>query len=404
MELKPRIVARRDAPGRYNRPMRAGAAVFGALLFLSGAAAGVTVAGRLGAGNGAETAQAVLAPAAPTRAVAAQPSPAGPPSFSDVAETCIRAVANISSRQVVRRRSLFADDPFFRYFFGDSRGFSGYRERPSLGSGVIVDADGYIVTNAHVVGRQTAGITVTLSDDAEYEAELVGRDESTDIALLRIDAGGLPTVPWGDSAALRIAEWVLAVGNPFQLNRTVTLGIVSAVGRDNLGVAQYENFIQTDAAINPGNSGGALVNARGELVGINTAIFSDSGGSQGVGFAVPSNLTRRVMNDLIAYGEVRRGSFGYVDVRRLTPQLARELGVPARGVVVWRIHQQSAAARAGLQPGDVIVAFDGAPIEDGADYARLLSDAEIGSTAALDVVRGGERLTFEVTVSRARER
>lgn len=322
-----------------------------------------------------------------------------------MAETSVQAVANISSRQVVRQRSLFANDAFFRYFFGDSGGFSGYRERPSLGSGVIVDPGGRILTNAHVVGRQTAGITVTLPDNREFEATLVGRDETTDIALLQIEASGLPTLPWGDSAALRVAEWVLAIGNPFQLNQTVTLGIVSAVGRDNLGVARYEDFIQTDAAINPGNSGGALINVRGELIGINTAIFSDSGGSQGVGFAVPSNLARRVMRDLIDHGEVRRGSFGYVDVRRLTPQLARELDAEgATGVVVWRIHQASEAARAGLQPGDIITAFGGVSIEDGADYARMLSDAAIGSTVTLDILRGGERLTFEVQVSRARPR
>ena len=394
--------------------MRAGAILFGSLLFLAGLSAGIVLTGRLDTRDESEAAPAVLArsTAAERRAAAAGP-PAGArarplgaalPNFADVAEASIGAVANISSRQVVRRRSPFGNDPFFRYFFGDSRGFSGYRERPSLGSGVIVRPDGYLLTNAHVVGRQTAGITVTLSSDREYEAALVGRDESTDIALLHIDAGDLPTLPWGDSAALRIAEWVLAVGNPFQLNQTVTLGIVSAVGRDNLGVARYEDFIQTDAAINPGNSGGALVNAQGELVGINTAIFSDSGGSQGVGFAVPSNLARRVMQELIEHGEVRRGSFGYVDVRPLTPRLARELEVPdARGVVVWRIHQASAAARAGIEPGDVIVAFDGVPIEDGADYARLLSDAEIGAAVTLDVIRAGERLTFEVAVSRARE-
>ena len=394
--------------------MRAGAILLGSLLFLAGLSAGIVLTGRLDTRDESEAAPAVLArsaaaerraaPAGPPPAARARPLGAALPNFADVAEASIGAVANISSRQVVRQRSPFGNDPFFRYFFGDSRGFSGYRERPSLGSGVIVRPDGYLLTNAHVVGRQTAGITVTLSSDREYEAALVGRDESTDIALLQIDAGDLPTLPWGDSAALRIAEWVLAVGNPFQLNQTVTLGIVSAVGRDNLGVARYEDFIQTDAAINPGNSGGALVNARGELVGINTAIFSDSGGSQGVGFAVPSNLARRVMLELIEHGEVRRGSFGYVDVRPLTPRLARELDVPDdRGVVVWRIHQASAAARAGIEPGDVIVAFDGIPIEDGADYARLLSDAEIGAAVTLDVIRAGERLTFEVAVSRARE-
>ena len=246
---------------------------------------------------------------------------------------------------------------------------------------------------------------MTIADNREYQAELIGRDASTDIALLKIDAEGLPIVPWGDSSSLRIAEWVLAVGNPFQLNQTVTLGIVSAVGRDNLGVARYEDFIQTDAAINPGNSGGALVDSRGGLVGINTAIFSDSGGYQGVGFAVPSNLASRVMEDLIEFGRVRRGSFGYVDVREMSPRVAREFGAPdTRGAVVWRIHQDSAAAQAGMEPGDVVVAFNGRPIEDPSDYLRMLSDAPIGSIVTLGVIRAGERISFEVPFSQARPR
>ena len=399
-------------------PMRTGTILAGSLLFLAGTVAGIVLTGRLLTREDSGPAPAAVVDTVPLETpLAAAPAPVAPaaragvsgsavslPDFTGVADDSIRVVANISSRQVVRQRSLFSSDPFFRYFFGDSRGFSGYRERPSLGSGVIVDPDGRILTNAHVVGRQTAGITVTLPDNREFEATLVGRDEMTDIALLQIDASGLPTLPWGDSTTLRVAEWVLAIGNPFQLNQTVTLGIVSAVGRDNLGVARYEDFIQTDAAINPGNSGGALVNSRGELVGINTAIFSGSGGSQGVGFAVPSNLARRVMRDLVDHGEVRRGSFGYIDVRRLSPQLARELGADgATGVVVWRIHQASEAARAGLQPGDIITALDGQPVEDASDYARMLSDAEIGSTVTLDVLRGGESLTFDVQVSLARQ-
>ena len=334
-----------------------------------------------------------------------QSDPEQLPNFTDIAEQTIAAVTNISSRQVVNeRRSLFSDDPFFRYFFGDSRGIYGYRERPNLGSGVVVSKDGYILTNAHVVGSRTAGVTVRLADNREVTAELIGRDESTDIALLWIDVDGLPTVPWGDSSALRIAEWVLAIGNPFQLNQTVTLGIVSAVGRDNLGVARYEDFIQTDAAINPGNSGGALVNRRGELVGINTAIFSESGGSQGIGFAVPSNLAKRVMEDLINHGAVRRGSFGYVDVRTLTPQLARELEAPGKkGVVIWRIHRASSAAVAGLEPGDIIVSFNGESVEDTAMYARLLSDSEIGSKVRVEILRNGETMIVYVEVSEARK-
>jgi len=388
--------------------MRAGIIALASIVFLAGLAAGIVLTGHLQTQSVSE-ALPLSETMAPERA---QP-PTGVqqprlgiasvlPDFSDVAEETVAAVTNISSRQVVQRRSPFNNDPFFRYFFGDAPGLSGYRERPSLGSGVIVRPDGYILTNAHVVGRNSRGITVTLADERELEAVLVGRDESTDIALLHVDAEGLPTVPWGDSSTLRIAEWVLAIGNPFQLNQTVTLGIVSAVGRDNLGVARYEDFIQTDAAINPGNSGGALINAAGELVGVNTAIFSDTGGYQGVGFAVPSNLARGVMQDYIDYGEVRRGSLGYIDVRALTPQLARELQAPnTRGVVVWRIDTQSAVSRAGLEPGDIIIAFDDQPIDDAADYARLLSDAEIGSHITLKILRSGERLELEVTISQA---
>ena len=391
--------------------MRASVVFLGTILFITGVSVGVVLTGRLQTQSESQAVPvSVVAPfesaSPPLAAVAAQPpGNVGYPDFTGVAEQAVAAVTNISSRQVVRRRSGFSRDPFFRYFFGDSQDLFGYRERPSLGSGVIVRDDGYILTNAHVVGRQTAGITVTLADNREYEADLIGRDEGTDIAVLRIDARDLPTVPWGDSSSLRIAEWVLAVGNPFQLNQTVTLGIVSAVGRDNLGVARYEDFIQTDAAINPGNSGGALVNARGELVGINTAIFSDSGGYQGVGFAVPSNLASRVMNELVDFGEVRRGSFGYVLVRPLTPQLARELGAPdTSGAVVWTIHQASSAARAGMQPGDVIVALDATPVDDPSDYDRLLSEAPIGSTVTVGAIRAGERISFEVEVIQARPR
>ena len=325
------------------------------------------------------------------------------PNFSDVAEQTVRAVTNISSRQVVRQRSPFDNDRFFQYFFGDVPGMSGYREQTSLGSGVIVAADGYILTNAHVVGRNSRGVTVTLSDEREFDAALVGRDESTDIALLRIDATDLPTGAWGDSSQLRIAQWVLAVGNPFQLGQTVTLGIVSAVGRDNLGVARYEDFIQTDAAINPGNSGGALINEHGELIGINTAIYSDSGGYQGVGFAIPSNLARRIMDELVTHGEVRRGSLGWIDVRGLTPSLAQEVDAPnTLGVVVWQIHQNSSAARAGIEPGDVIRSINGQPVDDVASFGRLISDAEIGSSVTVEILRYGQPVELQVLVERAR--
>src|SRR5216110_1644952 len=231
------------------------------------------------------------------------------------------------------------------------------RRSLSLGSGVIISRDGYVVTNNHVVGDNVREITIALPDKREIKGKVIGADPATDIALLKIGVSGLPVVPWGDSTQLRVGEWVLAIGSPFQLSQTVTAGIVSATGRANMGFADYEDFIQTDAAINPGNSGGALINSRGELVGINTGIYSESGGYQGIGFAVPSNLARRIVDDLMKYGEVRRGSVGYVAVEKLTPELAREVGAPnTSGALVARMSRDAEAFDAGIRPGDVVVA------------------------------------------------
>src|SRR3990170_2059539 len=232
------------------------------------------------------------------------------PDFTRVAEQTIRAVANISSIQVVRqRRSSFFNDPFFEQFFGDSAFGGRDRYASSLGSGVVVSPDGYVVTNNHVIGEgQIDRVTVSFADKRELEATIVGVDAWTDLALLKVNATNLPVIPWGDSSRLKVAEWVMAIGNPYQLTQSVSLGVVSALGRSGVGISAYEDFIQTDAAINPGNSGGALVSARGELIGINTAIFTQSGGYQGIGFAVPSNLARHIVDDLGRYGEVRRGS------------------------------------------------------------------------------------------------
>ena len=341
---------------------------------------------------------------AQTRAVL--PGAAGLPDLTAVAQQAIASVTNISSTQIVRTpNSPFANDPFFRYFFSDQEDAFGYRERraQSLGSGVIVSSDGYVLTNNHVIA-QGVEVSVTMPDKRELRARIVGADEATDIAVLKIDARSLPTLPWGDSAKLKVAEWVLAVGNPFQLNQSVTLGIVSATGRSLEGrLASYEDFIQTDAAINPGNSGGALINARGELVGINTAIFSDTGGYQGIGFAVPSNLARHVMNDLVKHGEVQRGTItGIIGVQSLTTRLAEQLGAPnTHGAVIVSMQQRSEAHAAGLRPGDIIVTFDGTPIEDASMYRRLLSDAPIGSTVTLGVLREGKRLSIKVPIAKA---
>jgi Do/DeqQ family serine protease len=342
---------------------------------------------------------------APTATAAALPD------FSGIAERTVPAVANISSLQVVRRQnSPFANDPFLQFFFGDPDDVFGPRRgvERSLGSGVVVSREGLVLTNNHVVAgesgrisRQLPAVTVALGD-REVQAQIVGVDPATDLALLKIDASNLPTVPWGDSSKLKVAEWVLAIGNPFQLNQTVTLGIVSALGRTNVGISTYEDFIQTDAAINPGNSGGALVNARGELIGINTAIFSQSGGYQGIGFAVPSNLARKVVNDLTQYGEVRRGSIGYVEIGPLSTLTAEQLGVGnARGVLVQAMRRDAAAYGAGLRPGDVIVAFNGTAITDGGQLSRLIQDARIGSTATVAVIREGRRLELQIPIQRS---
>ena len=379
------------------------------VLLTCGFAAGLVITGRLQpAGNdaGAQSPAPPPAVAAPAPAIAAVTLP----DFSRVAEQTVPAVANISSLQVVRRQnSPFNNDPFFQFFFGDGD-LAGPRRgvERSLGSGVIVSQDGFVLTNNHVVAgesgrislRQLPAVSVALADKREVEAKIVGVDPATDLALLKIDAGRLPTIPWGDSSTLKVAEWVLAIGNPFQLNQTVTLGIVSALGRNNVGISAYEDFIQTDAAINPGNSGGALVNARGELVGINTAIFSQSGGYQGIGFAVPSNLARRIVSDLTQYGEVRRGSIGYIAIAPLSTLVAGQLGVPgARGVLVQAMRRDESAYAAGLRPGDVIVSFNGTAIADGGQLSRLVQDAPIGSTAAVTVIRAGDRVALRIPIT-----
>jgi Do/DeqQ family serine protease len=373
-----------------------------ALLFLAGLTAGLVLTARL------EVAKETAArPAPATAQTAPVPRTNGElPDFTDIAAARVSSVVNISSLRLERRSiSPFFNDPFFNYFFGNDPNLFGQQQRSSLGSGVIVSADGYILTNNHVVGSADAEVTVTLADKREFLATVIGVDRWTDIALLKIDAGDLVVAPWGDSSAIRVAEWVLAIGNPFQLDQTVTLGIVSALRRANLGVATYEDFIQTDAAINPGNSGGALINQRGELIGINTAIFSQSGGYQGIGFAVPSNLARRVMDDFIEFGEVRRGSIGYIEISPLTTRQAQQLGVPAdRGALVSRMRRGTPAYDAGIRPGDVIVTFDSQRVEDASHLLRLLADAPIGSTVALTVIRARREVDLEVEIGRARSR
>ncbi|HJR60946.1 MAG TPA: trypsin-like peptidase domain-containing protein [Vicinamibacterales bacterium] len=366
------------------------------LLFLTaGLVAGLVITGRMRTAEDATASQAESAPQGrPSLGAQALPDLTG------IAERAVNAVTSITSTSTIRTR--LSDDPFYRFFYGDQI-FE--RQAQSLGSGVIVSADGYVVTNNHVVeiGDTRPQVSVILADKRELPAKIVGLDPQTDLAVLKVEARNLPTIAWGDSSKLKVAEWVLAIGNPFGVfSQTVTLGIVSATGRSVEGLGSYEDFIQTDAAINRGNSGGALINARGELVGINTAIYSETGGYQGIGLAVPSNLVRSTMNELIKNGIVLRGTFLGIQLQAMTPQLAERLGAPdARGVVVTRVDTRSRAYDAGLRAGDIIVTFNGAAIEGAAQFLRMLDEAEIGSTATLAVVRDGRSVTVRVPVEQA---
>ncbi|HXX56634.1 MAG TPA: Do family serine endopeptidase, partial [Thermodesulfovibrionales bacterium] len=283
--------------------------------------------------------------------------------FSEIVAAVSPAVVNISSTKVIRRDSpAFSEDPFFDFFnpFHDFGLPKKWKEQ-SLGSGVIVSKDGYIITNNHVV-EQSEDIRVTLYDRRSFRGKVVGADPKTDIAVVKISADDLPTAPWGDSDRLQVGEFVLAIGNPFGLSHTVTMGIISAVGRANVGIADYEDFIQTDAAINPGNSGGPLVNIKGELIGINTAIFSRSGGYQGIGFAVPSNMARLVMDQLMKQGRIVRGWLG-VSIQDVTPELSQKFGLKdARGALVSDVTKGSPAEKAGIARGDIILEFNGKEI------------------------------------------
>lgn len=319
--------------------------------------------------------------------------------FSDIVKTVSPSVVNISTVKVMKKDSgPFFDDPFFEFFspfheFGAPRK---WKER-SLGSGVIVSSDGYIITNNHVIEKADE-IKVTLFDKRVFRGRVVGADPKTDVAILRIDANNLPILAWGDSDKLQVGEFVLAIGSPYGLNNTVTMGIISAVGRANVGIADYEDFIQTDAAINPGNSGGPLVNISGQMIGINTAIFSRTGGYQGIGFAVPSNMVRLVMDQLIQKGKVTRGWIG-VTIQELTPELAQQFGLQkSYGALVSDVSKDSPAAKAGIARGDVIVGFNGKEVKDVNSLRNLVSQSRAGSTIVLKLLRNGKELTVQVTI------
>ena len=375
-------------------------ASIGIALLVSGFLAGLVLTGRLRSAD-ESIAQTVTRP---SQAVPASPPTTVLPDLTVVAAQAVKGVVNISSVQLIRRpNSPFANDPFFEYFFGGRDDVFGSRDQlaRSLGSGVLVSADGYVVTNSHVIGSEKADVTVIFSDNHEAPARIVGIDKATDLALVKVDKPGQPPLKWGDSSQAKVAEWVLAIGSPYQLSHSVSLGIISALGRKNLGFSEYEDFIQTDAAINRGNSGGALVSARGELIGINTGIFSSgqNGGSEGIGFAIPSNLARRIIDEIIDHGIVRRGSLGRMSLYPLTTQMAAQLGVRSTaGAFVNEIERRSPAYQAGLEPGDIIVSFNGQAVVDPAHFLRLSSDAAIGSTATVGVIRDGRQVTLKIPV------
>ena len=277
---------------------------------------------------------------------------------------------------------------------GEPRGHRGGGQ----GSGVIVSSDGYVLTNNHVIDGARE-VTVTLPDKREFKGKIVGADPKTDLAVVKIEGQNLPTVAWGDATKLQVGEYVLAVGNPFGLNSTVTLGIVSALGRGRMGITQYEDFIQTDAAINPGNSGGALVNTRGELVGINTAIFSQTGGYQGVGFAVPTSMGKPIYESLIKTGKVVRGYLG-VGIQDLSQDLAKSFGLKdAKGALVSDVKEEGPADQAGLKQGDVITSYQGSPVEDAVALQRLVTRTAVGTKVPVKVIRDGREKDLTVTIA-----
>jgi len=320
--------------------------------------------------------------------------------FSEIVSSVSPSVVNISTTKVYKRdqESLF-EDPFFDFFrpFHDFKAPKKWKEQ-SLGSGVVVSPDGYIITNHHVVEKADE-IRVTLLDKRTFKSLIVGVDPKTDIAVLRIEATSLPTIPWGNSEKLQVGEFVLAIGNPYGLTHTVTMGIISAVGRANVGIVDYEDFIQTDAAINPGNSGGPLVNIKGELIGINTAIFSKTGGYQGIGFAVPSNMVRLVIDQLIQKGKVIRGWLG-VTIQELTPELSQKFGLrKTKGALVSDVAGGGPAEKAGIVRGDIILEFNGREVKDVSSLRNVVAQSKVGNKISMKILRSGKEYTVRLVIA-----
>ncbi len=318
-----------------------------------------------------------------------------PVSYADAVARAAPAVVNIYTRKIITETNRpSANDPISRYLFGQNAPHPHQRTVSSLGSGVIVSPQGYILTNNHVIAAADE-IQVALQNGKTIQAKVVGADPETDLAVLKINLKNLPVITLGNSKALRVGDVVLAIGNPFGVGQTVTSGIISAIGRNMLGINAFENFIQTDAAINPGNSGGALITARGNLIGINTAIFSKSGGSQGIGFAIPMSLAKNVMTQIIEHGEVVRGWLGVV-IQDLSPKLARSFGLKSYdGVILSNVMHNGPADKAGLHVGDVITKINNNNVNNVKQALKLISKVKPGSTVYLHIARQGK--DFEIT-------
>ena len=339
------------------------------------------------------------APAPAPRSIAATESGNGLSGLSDAAARAMPAVVNIFTRKELKVPRLpFMNDPNYRKFFDELLG-PGAPRLSSLGSGVIVSSEGYVLTNNHVVDGADE-IELALMDGRKIAARIVGVDPDTDLAVLKTEEKGLPAITFGPADKARVGDVVLAIGNPFGVGQTVTLGIVSALGRSQIGINTYENFIQTDAAINPGNSGGALVDSNGHLIGVNTAIFSRTGGSLGIGFAIPVSVARHVMESIITTGAVTRGWIG-IEPQNLTPELADSFRAPrGRGVLVANVMRNGPAEEAGIRVGDVLMTVDGKPVNDMSTLLNLVAELKPGSQAALTVLRNRTEVKLNATVGR----
>lgn len=320
------------------------------------------------------------------------------PTLAPMIERASPAVVNIATYGTVRVQNPLLDDPFFRQFFNIPRGAPQQKRRTqSAGSGVIIEANqGYILTNHHVVDKADE-IKVTLSDGRVLDAKLVGSDPDVDVAVLKVSAKNLSAITMADSKDLRVGDFVVAIGNPFGLGQTVTSGIISAVGRSGLGIEDYEDFIQTDASINPGNSGGALVNLKGELIGINTAILAPSGGNVGIGFAIPSNLVKHILDQIVTHGKVQRGWLGVV-IQEVTPDMIDALGTSS-GVLISQVEPGSPADKAGIKAGDVVVSINGQPIKYARELRNKIGLMQAGKQTDITVLRDGKQQTFAVKVT-----